>query len=187
MKTAIFLANGFETCEALITVDLLRRAGMCIDMVSMNENLKVESSHKVAVQANVLFKETKIEEYDILILPGGKLGTMNLEANEELKKAIQKHFEQGRFICAICAAPSILGHLGLLKGKKYTCYPGFEEERFAGEYQQSLIAQDGNIITGRGMGATIDFALAIIERCVGLDARKQVEKGIQYEHSFLEQ
>lgn len=186
MITAIFLANGFETCEALITVDLLRRAGMDIDMISMNDDLSVESSHGVAVQANRLFKEIQPMDYDILIMPGGKVGTINLEANETLKLAFRKHIEQGRLACAICAAPSILGHMGLLKGKKYTCYPGFNEDGFEGEYQQSLIVQDGHIITGRGMGATIDFALAIVETSMGLEARKQVEIGIQYEHSFLE-
>lgn len=186
MTSAIFLADGFETCEALITVDLLRRADMDIDMVSMNNDLSVESSHGVIIQADHLFKDIQTKNYDILIMPGGKVGTMNLEANEALKEIFKKHFEQGKLTCAICAAPSILGHMGLLKGKKYTCYPGFDEISFGGEYQQTLIAQDGNLITGRGMGATTDFALTIIATSVGLETRKQVEKGIQYEHSFLE-
>ena len=118
MKFAIFLADGFETCEGLITVDMLRRAALSIDTISMNETLEVTTSHGIRLQADRLFSDFDAEEYDVLIMPGGKLGTVNLEANERLKAIFKAHLESGALTCAICAAPSILGHMGLLKGRK---------------------------------------------------------------------
>ena len=163
MKCAIFMADGFETCEGLITVDLLRRAGLTIDMISMNETLTVTTSHQVKIQADKLFGEFQ-NVYDLY----------------------EAHFKAGKLSCAICAAPSILGHRGLLQGRKYTCYPSFDESSFGGEYQQVLAVKDGNLITGRGMGATIDFALKIIETLCDKQILENVKNGIQYEHSFLQ-
>ena len=185
MKCAIFMADGFETCEGLITVDLLRRAGLTIDMISMNETLTVTTSHQVKIQADKLFSEFQ-NEYDVMIFPGGKLGTQNLENNQKLVDLYEAHFKAGKLSCAICAAPSILGHRGLLKDRKYTCYPTFDEPSFNGEYQQVLAVKDGNLITGRGMGATIDFALKIIETLCDKQTLENVKNGIQYEHSFLQ-
>ena len=153
MKCAIFMADGFETCEGLITVDLLRRAGLTIDMISMNETLTVTTSHQVKIQADKLFSEFQ-NEYDVMIFPGGKLGTQNLENNQKLVDLYEAHFKAGKLSCAICAAPSILGRRGL--------------------------------ITGRGMGATIDFALKIIETLCDKQTLENVKNGIQYEHSFLQ-
>ena len=116
MKCAIFMADGFETCEGLITVDLLRRAGLTIDMISMNETLTVTTSHQVKIQADKLFSEFQ-NEYDVMIFPGGKLGTQNLENNHKLVDLYEAHFKAGKLSCAICAAPSILGHRGLLHGR----------------------------------------------------------------------
>ena len=146
MKFAIFLADGFETCEGLITVDMLRRAALSIDTISMNETLEVTTSHGIRLQADRLFCDFDAEEYDVLIMPGGKLGTVNLEANERLKAIFKAHLESGALTCAICAAPSILGHMGLLKGRKYTCFPSFNEDAFGGEYQNELAVTDGNLI-----------------------------------------
>lgn len=184
MKCAIFLADGFETCEGLITIDLLRRAGLTIDTVSMNPTDEVCTSHKVRLHCDRLFDETDPAEYDVLIMPGGKLGTINLEKNERLREAFKKHLEEGKLTCAICAAPSILGHMGLLKGRKYTCFPTFMDEAYGGEYQMELAVTDGNLITGRGMGATVEFARHILMATVSQDVLKSVEYGIQYEHSF---
>ncbi len=180
MKCAIFMANGFETCEALVVVDLLRRASLSIDMISMQNDLLVESSHGVKIYANYLFKDINIEDYDALILPGGKQGTINLEANKLLTNAYTKHFKAGKLSAAICAAPSILGHLGLLKGRTFTCFPGFQENGFDGKYTTNLVEEDHNLITGRGMGASVEFALKIISKLAGEEVRKQVEYGIQY-------
>lgn len=180
---AIFLADGFETCEGLITIDMLRRAGVEIDMISMNDTLTVTTSQKVVLQAEKLYKDINPADYDVLILPGGKVGTANLEACESLKEALVKHFESGKLTCAICAAPSIFGHLGMLEGKKYTCFPDFDDA-YGGEYQMKLAVNDGNLITGRGMGATIEFAREILKKIVSEEVLKKVQHGMQYEHSF---
>lgn len=184
MKCLIFLADGFEDCEAMITIDMLRRGGVTIDSVSVSDRIEVEASHGVTVKADRLLKDTDPAEYDVLILPGGKRGTANLEKNETVTEAVKKHTQAGKLMCAICAAPSILGHLGLLKGKKYTCFPSFADESFGGDYQMELAVKDGNIITGRGMGAAIEFARLILKELVSGETLKQVEYGIQYEHSF---
>jgi 4-methyl-5(b-hydroxyethyl)-thiazole monophosphate biosynthesis len=183
MKSAIFLADGFEDCEGLITVDMLRRGKQEIDTVSMNDTCEVHTSHGVTMLADKVFSEIDPAYYDILILPGGKRGVVNLEKSEPLKKILLKHFNEGKLTCAICAAPSLLGHIGILKGRKYTCFPGFEEDSFDGEYQMELAVEDGSLITGRGMGATIEFARTILKKTAP-EVLKDVEYGMQYEHSF---
>ena len=183
-KCAIFLADGFETCEGMITVDMLRRAQITVDLISMNNDLNVTTSHGIHLTAEKLFSETDPKDYDVLILPGGKLGTANLESCEPLKAALKEHLESGKLTCAICAAPSILGHMGLLAGKKYTCFPTFDDPSYEGEYQQELAVRDGNLITGRGMGATIEFAREIIKALADEETLHRVEYGIQYEHTF---
>ena len=184
MKCAIFLARGFEDCEALITIDMLRRAGITVDSVSITDDLKVTASHGVTMFADRLWSETDPGDYDVLILPGGKLGTENLEAFAPLLDALKKHFNAGKLTCAICAAPSILGHLGFLKGRHYTCFPSFFSEDYGGIYEMELAAEDGNVITGRGMGATIEFARTIIRRLTDEKTMQKLEYGMQYEHSF---
>lgn len=183
MKCALFLAEGFEDCEAMITVDMLRRGGVAIDTVSITESTEVCSSHKVRMQADLVWSQFHEEDYEVLILPGGKLGTKNMEACAPLIQALQEHWRQGKLTCAICAAPSILGHLGLLKGKRYTCFPEFEDPAFGGAYQMELAVKDGSLITGRGMGATIEFAREILKE-ISPDTLARVEYGMQYEHSF---
>lgn len=183
-KCAIFLADGFEECEGLITVDMLRRAGITIDTISMNETDEVTTSHKIRLHADRLFRDTDIAGYDVLILPGGKLGTENLEKSEELKQYLVSWFNQGKLIAAICAAPSIFGHLGLLKGKHYTCFPDFYSAKYEGIYEMEPAVTDGNIITGRGMGATVEFARMILRQLVDEETIRNVEYGMQYEHSF---
>ncbi len=180
MKCALFLAEGFEECEALITVDLLRRAEIQIDMVSIMNSKYVKSSHEIEIKSDYLWDEIDVAQYDGLILPGGKLGTMNLESFEPLKDALLEHFKLGKLTCAICAAPSILGHLGILKGKQFTCFPTFYEDAFEGEYQEDLAVTDGNVITGKGMGASIEFARHIILFLKSDEDLVRVENGIQY-------
>ena len=184
MKCLIFLADGFEDCEALITVDMLRRAGIDIDTVTINETNEVTASHGVTMIADRTLKDTDPAAYVVLFLPGGKRGTMNLEADERVKASIRKHVDEGKLMCAICAAPSILGHMGILKRKKYTCFPSFRYDSYEGEYQMELAVTDGNIITGRGMGASIEFARQILKQLVDEKTLRRVEYGIQYEHNF---
>ena len=185
-KCAIFLADGFETCEGMITVDMLRRAQITVDLISMNNDLNVTTSHGIHLTAEKLFSETDPKDYDVLILPGGKLGTANLESCEPLKAALKEHLESGKLTCAICAAPSILGHMGMLAGKKYTCFPTFDSE-YGGEYQMELAVTDGSLITGRGMGATIEFARHILMKLTDEATLEKVQNGIQYEHTFRNQ
>ena len=184
MKCAIFLAKGFEDCEALITIDMLRRAGVPIDSVSITEERKVETSHGVTLFEDRLWSEIDPAEYDVLILPGGKAGTANLGEFEPLKQAILNHWQAGKLTCAICAAPSLFGKWGILKGKHYTCFPSFFQESYEGIYEMELAVQDGMLITGRGMGATIEFARKIIRAVTDEETLRNVEYGMQYEHSF---
>lgn len=184
MKCALFLAEGFEECEAMIVIDMLRRGGIAVDSVSMANTDTVKSSHGVEIRADRMFESIQAEDYDVLILPGGKLGVINLKKSEDLKQVLKKHFEAGKLTCAICAGPSLLGQIGILKGKHYTCFPGFEEDAFEGIYETELSVRDGNLITGRGMGATIEFTLNILKTIADEKALAKVEYGIQYEHAF---
>ncbi|MBP3891335.1 MAG: DJ-1/PfpI family protein [Solobacterium sp.] len=185
MKSVILLADGFETCEALITVDVLRRAGIKIDTVSIMGKEQVISSHRIHMEADYAFQEVDMDTYDLIILPGGKLGTKNLEEYEPLAKAIENHLAKDKPLAAICAAPSILGKRGYLKGKKYTCFPSFDGE-YGGFYQEELSVVDGNLITARGMGATLEFARNIVKFVLGEEALDELDYGIQYEHRFKE-
>ena len=184
MRCAIFLAKGFEDCEGMITIDMLRRAGVPIDSVSITDDLIVETSHGVRLFADKTWKEIDPSGYDVLILPGGKVGTMNLDGFEPLKNALKAHFESGKLTCAICAAPSVLGHLGILNGRHYTSFPAFASDSYGGIYETELAVEDGNVITGRGMGATIEFARLIIRRLTDDETMRRLEYGMQYEHSF---
>ena len=184
MKCAIFLAKGFEDCEGMITIDMMRRAGIPIDSVSITDDLIVETSHGVRLFADKIWKEIDPSGYDVLILPGGKVGTMNLDGFEPLKNALKAHFDSGKLTCAICAAPSVLGHLGILNGKHYTSFPAFASDSYGGIYENELAVEDGNVITGRGMGATIEFARLIIRRLTDDETMRRLEYGMQYEHSF---
>ena len=184
MRCAIFLAKGFEDCEGMITIDMLRRAGIPIDSVSITDDLIVETSHGVRLFADKTWKEIDPSGYDVLILPGGKVGTMNLDGFEPLKNALKAHFESGKLTCAICAAPSVLGHLGILNGRHYTSFPAFASDSYGGIYETELAVEDGNVITGRGMGATIEFARLIIRRLTDDETMRRLEYGMQYEHSF---
>ncbi len=183
MKCLLYLADGFEECEALITVDLLRRADVKVDMVSIMEKQEVTSSHQIVVKADCMLADVNPADYDVLILPGGKVGTANLEACDAVKDAVAKHFTEGKLTCAICAAPSILGHLGLLKERKYTCFPTFDGA-YGGMYQEVLAVCDGNLVTGRGMGASISFAREILKQLVSAETLASVDNGIQY--AYLE-
>lgn len=178
-KLVIFLADGFETCEALIPLDLIRRAGIEVDTVSISDRKEVLSSHDVEVKADKLFKDIVFNEYDAYVLPGGKVGTDNLFACEELKEDLIKEFNNNKLICAICAAPSILGKIGILKNKRYTCYPGFEGE-YGGEYTSDKTTVDDNVITGKGMGAAIEFSRDIITYLLDENEANKILMSVQY-------
>ena len=177
-KAYIFLANGHEEVEALMVVDLLRRAGLDIATVSITGSKMVTSSHNVTYEADFLFEEVEGNLVDLVVLPGGLPGTHNLLAFEPLMKMVCEHNEAGKLVAAICAAPSILAELGILDGKKGTSYPGFGTK--IENYVEAPVVVDGNVITGRGLGAAIDFGLALIELLVDEQKAKEISAAIQY-------
>lgn len=179
-KTAIFLANGFEEIEALTVVDLLRRKKIVCETVSISDDIFVSGSHGIKVSADKVLSEVSFEEYDALILPGGMPGTKNLEANGYLMSRFDEFEKAGKLICAICAAPSIFGHRGYLKGKKATSYPGFENDLEGAILSTDSVVKDGNIITSRGMGTAIEFGGKIVEEFLGKDESEALLKAIVY-------
>ncbi len=158
----VFLAKGFEELEALAPVDVLRRAGITVKTVGVTGK-RVSGSHGISVNCDITVSEAVFEDIDGIILPGGMPGTTNLEANETVNKFIDFAAENGKIIGAICAAPMILGHKGLLYGKNAVCYTGFEKELTGAHVLDRPAARDGNIITGWGAGGAMDFALLYLE------------------------
>lgn len=160
-KIAIFFAEGYEEIEALAVVDVCRRLKLEIDMVSITEERAVTGAHGIPVGMDKVFGEIDCADYDMLVLPGGMPGTRNLEACAPLMEQIDAFYEKGKYIGAICAAPSIFGHRGILKGRKACCYPGFESHLEGAEVTASPVEIDENVVTSRGMGTAIEFGLAI--------------------------
>lgn len=179
-KTAIFFGTGYEEIEALTVVDILRRAGEEIEMVSVTQERTVTSSHGVEVKMDKILSEVNFDEVDVIVLPGGMPGTKNLEACGALMEQVDAFVKTGKTVAAICAAPSILGHHGHLKGKKACCFPDFESHLEGADVKWEPAVIDGNIITGRGMGAAIPFGLAILEKLQGKEAAEAMGKKIVY-------
>lgn len=175
-----FLATGFEEVEALAPVDILRRGGVEIKTVSVTGDLVVESAHGVGIRADLLFDEADLASADLLMLPGGLPGATNLNDHEGLRRALTEHNARGRRIAAICAAPLVLGGLGLLEGRRATCYPGFEKYMTGATYTAELFTTDGNITTGRGPAAVLPYSYAILEQLAGADTAKAVRDGMIY-------
>ena len=173
MKTIfIFLTTGFEEIEALATTDILRRAGLDVKTVSLTGNLTVSGSHGISVTADILFDQIDSKNIEMLVVPGG---TPAFNDHTELKYLIQQFYDRGGKIAAICASPMVFGTMGLLKGRKATCYPGFEQYLDGAElHTEMAVVTDGNITTGKGPGLTIDFALALTEILAGKETRDKV-------------
>lgn len=179
MKTIyVFLAEGFEEIEALTPVDVLRRAGLPVKTVSVTGVQAVAGAHGVPVVADVMFEEVKEEEAEMIVLPGGLPGATNLDAHEGLGRLIADFAAAGRPLAAICAAPLVYGKRGLLKGRKATCYPGFENFLEGADYTAALVEKDGNFITGKGPGAAMDFAFAIVEKYCGKEKVDELKNGM---------
>ena len=179
-KVCVFFGTGFEEIEALTVVDVLRRQGIETKMVSVMDEKMVMGSHQIPVVTDCLIGDVDFRQEDVLILPGGLAGTKNLEACGALMEQVDAFASAGKMVCAICAAPSILGHRGLLKGKKAIAYPGFEEQLEGAEIVYEPAVRDGNIITGRGMGCSIPFALEIIAALANREAADAVAEKIVY-------
>ncbi len=181
-KTAIFLADGFEEIEALTVVDLLRRAGIEITTTSIMGRKEVTGSHNITVIADELFDNIDFNALDMLILPGGQPGTTNLYNFEPLKDRILEFDKEGKMLCAICAAPTVYGKMGLLTGKKACCYPGCEVDLKGADVQTTPVTVDGHFITSRGMGTAIDFGLAIINHFMDINAANNMASKIVYKY-----
>ena len=177
----VFLAEGFEEIEALTQVDLLRRAGIEVKTVSVTSEKEVCGSHGIKTVADCLISETDCCDANMIILPGGMPGVTNLYGCEKLLGILKSHFNVGGKISAICAAPLILGRLGILDGKMATCYPGFENELSGANYFDCPVVVDGNIITAKSAGAAIDFAAEIISSLLTDEAADKVLSDIYYE------
>ena len=175
----LFLANGFEEIEALTPVDILRRGGAEVTTVGIG-GTEITSSHNITVKADISDREFSVmNNVEGIILPGGMPGTKNLEKSSTVIKAVKYCFERNLVIGAICAAPSILGHLGILKNKKATAFPGFERDLFDAELDSEYVSADGNIITARGMGVSVDFALALLAAFRDSETAEKVRTSIQ--------
>lgn len=179
-KIAVFFAEGYEEIEALTVVDLCRRAGIEVDMVSITSELMVSGGHGIAVKMDKTLKEADFDSYDMLVLPGGLKGTHGLEACDSLMAQIDAFCAAGRYIGAICAAPSIFGHRGILKGRKACSYPSFESHLEGAEVTAGPVELAGNVMTSRGMGTSIDFGLAIVKLFCGAEAADALAKSIVY-------
>lgn len=182
MKVYLQLADGFEEIEAISVVDILRRGNIPVEMVSIMGKKEVVGAHNIVVVADVLFEQVDYSEVAMIILPGGGLGTKNMAEHIGLGEQIIKQSTTGKWIAAICAAPTILGKLGLLTGKVATCYPGCESQLIgAAVTNPASVIVDGNIITSRGPGTSFDFALKIVEVLQGREVADGLKREMIYQ------
>jgi len=197
-KVCVFMADGLEECEGLVTVDILKRGGCEVVMASISDSLDIVSSHNLHFKADALASGLDLDSFDMVVLPGGLKGTNNLKASALVADTVKKFAategavagEAGadgdrparseKLIGAVCAAPSVLGELGLLRGKRATCYPGFEPKLLGAEATGLPVVTDGNITTGKGLGATIPFALRLLENLEGQEVAEKIRQQIQY-------
>ena len=179
-RIGIFLAEGFEEIEALTVADICRRCGLDVQLVSVSEERWVSGSHGITVQADQIFSQVDFSAVDMVVLPGGMPGTKNLEAHEGLMAQVDAFHAAGRYLAAICAAPSILGHRGILKGRKACSYPGFKSHLEGAEVTEGPVEIADHVITSRGMGTAIDFALAIAGIFCGREKAEEMAGSIVY-------
>ncbi|MCR5775669.1 MAG: DJ-1/PfpI family protein [Lachnospiraceae bacterium] len=178
---AVFLAEGFEEAEAIVPIDIARRAGIEVTTVSISEEIYVTGSHDIQIKADEVLSAVDISAFDMLMLPGGMPGTVNLEASEELKTALVSAKNDGKYLAAICAAPRILGNLGLLENERATVYPGNESCLKGAKIDMAAKAvTSGRMITSRGMGCAVEFGHDIVAALAGEAKAAEVLKAIQY-------
>jgi len=172
-KVFIFLTTGFEEIEALATMDILRRGGVNVQSVSLTGGKMVTGGHQITVMADFLFEEVDFADAQMLVLPGG---TLKINEHDGLKREIPAFTGRGKLLAAICAAPVVLGGLGLLKGKKTTCYPGYEKYLIGAQITDTPVVVDGNIITGRAAGYTFEFALELLSQLMGKEVADEIAR-----------
>ena len=184
-KVYVFLADGFEDVEALIPVDVLRRGGVEVVTVSTTEFPLVESAHGVNIEADIQFEQSDYEDADLIMLPGGMPGASNLFEHEGVCKVVMDQFAAGKKVSAICAAPAVvLAQLGILDGKKATCYPGFEKAlaEAGATYTGDLVTVDGNITTAEGPAAAFPYAYELLTQLVDKKTSDQIAEGMRFKH-----
>ena len=177
-KALMLFADGFETVEALMTVDILRRGGVEVTMASIYDSQEVTSAQGVAIKTDSILKNVNIMEYDAIILPGGQPGTTTLGQSPDVKLAVMAMNGVKKWVCAICAAPTVFGMYGILNGKKACCYPGLEESLTGAEVTYDEVTVDGNLITSRGLGTSLEFALTILENLVSVAKAGMIRKSV---------
>jgi len=183
-KVYVFLANGFEEVEALIPIDVLRRGGVDVKTVSINGNSKnVTAAHNVQIVADAVMDGCNFSDANLLFLPGGMPGASNLYENEGVRQAVLNQVQAGKKIAAICAAPAVvLAQLGVLDGKKATCYPGFEKLLTKAHYTADLVTVDGNITTAEGPAAAFPLAYELLSQLVNKEVSDQIAEGMRFKH-----
>lgn len=179
-KVYIFLAEGFEEIETITPIDILRRAEIECITVSTSNNIEVTGGHGITIKADELFNENSYKEARAIILPGGGKGVENLKAHEGLKKVIHYFNNNKRLIAAICAAPTILGELKILEGKRAVCYPGLEDKLIGAKVEHHMYCYDGHILTSRGAGTAMPFALKLVEILKDDYTKDQIKNSIVY-------
>ncbi|MCM1044173.1 MAG: DJ-1/PfpI family protein [Candidatus Gastranaerophilales bacterium] len=179
-RIAVFFSEGYEEVEALTVVDICRRCGLDVDMVATGEKRSVKGSHNIVVEMDKLFEEADFEAYDMIVLPGGLKGTQGLESHEGLMAQVDDFYAKGKYIAAVCAAPSIFGHRGILKGRKACSYPSFESHLEGAVVTSGPVEVSDHVITSRGMGTSIDFALAIVKVFGGEQTAAEMAEKIVY-------
>lgn len=178
---AVQLAPGFEEIEAITIIDVLRRANLDVTTISMTDNLTVVGSHNIPIIADKLFDEVDYSEMDMLILPGGIPGASHLDNHSGLRDQILDFNKHNKMLGAICAAPLVFGHLNLLNGKQAVCYPGLEKELKGAIISKEPTVLSDNIITGRGVGATLQFSLKIVETLVSKEKANSLAEAMLVE------
>ena len=184
-KVYVFLADGFEDVEALIPIDVLRRGGVDVTTVSISDFPLVQSAHGVNVEADIMFEQGDFTDADLLSLPGGMPGASNLFAHKGVCKAIVNQHMAGKKVAAICASPAVvLAPLGILDGKKATCYPGFESVLAENNatYTGDLVTVDGNVTTGEGPAAAFPFAYELLSQLVNKQTADQIAEAMRFKH-----
>lgn len=184
-KAVVFFAEGTEECEALLVVDLLRRAKVEVTLASASGSLTVTGSHKVTITADALAEDVDYSDVDLVVLPGGIPGTPNLAASAAVTGAVKAQAAAGKKVAAICAAPSILANLGLLEGRKATAHASFQDKLAGAEVLDQEVVVDGNITTSYGLGGAIPFGLELVRQLAGPDEAARIQKAIAYKHSLL--
>lgn len=178
-KALIPVTDGTEELEAVAIIDILRRADIEVTVASTTDSKQIHCSRGITLVADTLISDCLQETYDLVALPGGIPGAQNLRDSVELTTILKNQHREGRYYGAICASPAvILGHHGLLEGKKATCHPGFADQMKNRDQSQALVVIDGNCITSRGAGTAVDFALSLVEILMGRDSRQAVEDGL---------